>query len=168
LTTILIYQNLGGAPPGAKHAFPRQWHMHRRGVYLFLSRFSSLYDDIRGWMTGRMDGWKKFHEKRPRHLLLKDQKRQIYPNILACLRALCGEYMLGLLLILISKSWGWPPPGVEHAFPKQRHMCKGGGYLFMPRVFFPVWCHPWMDDRTDGWMDEKSFMKNDHDVLYYM
>jgi hypothetical protein len=35
LTTILIYQNLGGAtPPGAEHAFPRQQHMHRGGVSL--------------------------------------------------------------------------------------------------------------------------------------
>jgi hypothetical protein len=21
-----------------------------------------------------------------------------------------------------------------------------------------TWCHPWMDDGTDGWMDGKSFM----------
>jgi hypothetical protein len=27
------------------------------GVYLFLPGFSSLYDAIHGWMTGRMDGW---------------------------------------------------------------------------------------------------------------
>jgi hypothetical protein len=27
-----------------------------RGVYLFLPRFSSLYDAIHGWMTGWMDG----------------------------------------------------------------------------------------------------------------
>ncbi len=32
-------------------------------------------------------------------------------------------------LILISD-----PPGARHAFPKQRHMCRGGGgYLFLPR-----------------------------------
>jgi hypothetical protein len=30
----------------------------RRGVgYLILPGFSSLYDAIHGWMTGRMDGW---------------------------------------------------------------------------------------------------------------
>ncbi len=31
-----------------------------------------------------------------------------------------------------------------------------------------TWCHPWMD----GWMDRrvtwKSFMKNDHDLFYYL
>jgi hypothetical protein len=39
-----------------------------------------------------------------------------------------------------------------------------GGWFISARVFFPVWCHPWMD----GSHDEKSFTKNDHDVLYYM
>jgi len=38
-----------------------------RGVYLFLPGFSSLYDAIHGWMTGRTDGWtghvKKIHKK---------------------------------------------------------------------------------------------------------
>jgi hypothetical protein len=63
LTTILIYQNLGGAPLGVRYAFLRQRHMGRG--YLFLSGFSSLNDAIHGWMTGRMDGWKKLHEKRP-------------------------------------------------------------------------------------------------------
>ncbi len=43
-------------PPGAGHAFPRQRHM-RRGGYLFLSGFSSLYDAIHGWMTIWMDEW---------------------------------------------------------------------------------------------------------------
>jgi hypothetical protein len=28
-----------------------------KGGYLFLSRFSSLYDAIHGWMMGRMDAW---------------------------------------------------------------------------------------------------------------
>jgi nitrate reductase alpha subunit len=31
----------------------------RKGGYLFLSGFSSLYDCIHGWMTGQMDGWMK-------------------------------------------------------------------------------------------------------------
>jgi hypothetical protein len=29
----------------------------QKGGYLFLLRFSSLYDAIHGWMTGQMDGW---------------------------------------------------------------------------------------------------------------
>jgi hypothetical protein len=55
--------------------------------------------------------------------------------------------------------------GAGHAFPRQRHMRrKGGGGLFISaRVFFSVWCHPWMGDGTDGW--EKL---HDHKVLYYM
>ncbi len=72
------YQNLGGAPLGAGHAFPRHRHMRRRGGYLFMPRFSSLYDAIHGSMTGWMDRWmdghvtwwKKLHEKRPRRPLL--------------------------------------------------------------------------------------------------
>jgi len=70
-----FHQKSWGAPSGAGHAFPRQWHM-RRGVvgYLFLPGFSSMNDAIHGWMTGRIDGWvswwKKLHVKRPRRPLL--------------------------------------------------------------------------------------------------
>jgi hypothetical protein len=52
---------------GAGHAFPRQRHMRKRGGYLFLPGFSSLYDAIHGWMTGQMDGWMDgSHEKASR------------------------------------------------------------------------------------------------------
>jgi hypothetical protein len=44
-----------------------------------------------------------------------------------------------------------------------RDTCAEGGLFISARVFFPVWCHPWMDDRTDGWKK-----LHDHDVLYYM
>jgi hypothetical protein len=43
--------------------------------------------------------------------------------------------MLGLLLILISKSWGCPPRA-KHAFPRQQYMRRkgggggGGGFIF--------------------------------------
>jgi hypothetical protein len=30
------------------------------------------------------------------------------------------------------------------------------GLFISARVFFPVWCHPWMDDGTDGWMEKAS------------
>ncbi len=73
--------------------------------------------------------------------------------------------------------WYWyqnlrgAPPGVGHAFLRQGHMRKGGLFI-SAKVFFPVWCHPWMDDEMNGWMDgsrdEKTFTKNDHDVLYYI
>jgi hypothetical protein len=53
-------------------------------------------------------------------------------------------------------------------------MHKGGeGNLFQPG-FFSMYdaIHGWMTGRTDGWMDgsrdEKNFMKNDHDIFYYM
>jgi hypothetical protein len=43
---------LGVPPPlGAGMLF-----LERGAGYLFLPRFSSLYDAIHGWMTGRMDG----------------------------------------------------------------------------------------------------------------
>ncbi len=59
------------------------------------------------------------------------------------------KYMLGLLLILISKSWGCPPPlGVGHAFSRQWHMCKGWVYLFLPG-FSSLY-----DAIHDGWRDE--------------
>ncbi len=62
-------------PPRAEHAFLRQRHMRkRRGGYLFILGFFSMYDAIHGWMMGQMmrqmDGWKKLHEKQPQHPLL--------------------------------------------------------------------------------------------------
>jgi hypothetical protein len=45
-------------------------------------------------------------------------------------------------------------------------MRRGAVFFFSARVFFPVGCHPWMDDGMDEWM--KSFTINDHNVLYYM
>ncbi len=98
----------------------------------------------------------------------------MYAYILICFRALCGEYMLGLLLILISKSWGWPPPPPGLGMPfLDSNTCAERARLFIcARIFFSVWCHPWMDDETNGWMNEwvmwKSFTKNDHDIFYYM
>jgi hypothetical protein len=66
------------------------------------------------------------------------------------------KYMLGLLLILISKSWGCPPPPSGQACLSYiaTHAQKGRGLFIYARVFFPVWCHPWMDDGTDGRTDE--------------
>jgi hypothetical protein len=100
----------------------------------------------------------------------------VHTYVFVCFRALCGKYMLGLLLILISKSWGCPPLGLGMLFLDNDTCTRGGGLFIYAKVFFLVRCHPWMDDGTDGrmdrWMDrscdEKSFMKNDHDVLYYM
>jgi hypothetical protein len=55
-----------------------------------------------------------------------------------------------------------PPPGAGHAFPKQRHMCRRRGYLFL-RGFSSLydaihgWMMRWMDRWMDGSHDEKSF-----------
>jgi hypothetical protein len=76
----------------------------------------------------------------------KDRGRQIYVEFVADI----DIKILGML-----------PPGTGHAFPRQWHMCRKGVLFICARVFFPVWCHPWMDDGTDGW---KKFQ----DVLYYM
>jgi hypothetical protein len=38
-------------------------------------------------------------------------------------------------------------------------------WISQPNLY-QTWCHPWMDDGMDGWME--SFTKNDHKVLYYM
>ncbi len=54
-----------------------------------------------------------------------------------------------------------PLPRVGHAFLRQRLMRREGG-LFIFAKFFSMY------DAIHGWMDEKSFVKNDHDVLYYM
>ncbi len=68
-----------------------------------------------------------------------------------------------------------PETEARHAFPRHRHMCRGGviyfcqGFLLYMMVYMDgwqdgwmdgrvTWCHPWMDDGTDGWMDGKSFM----------
>jgi len=96
----------------------------------------------------------------------------VHAYVLVCLQALCGEYMLGLLLIFISKSWGCPPLGLGMPFLDSNTCAEGGGVFIFARVFFLVWCHPWMNDKTDGWMDGrvtwKSFTKSKHDILYYI
>ncbi len=65
-----------------------------------------------------------------------------------------GKYMLGLLLMLISKSWGCHPPPGWACLSRQRHMCTGGGGggIFLFQGFFH--CNiPTMDGWRDGWMD---------------
>jgi hypothetical protein len=62
--------------------------------------------------------------------------------------------MLGLLLILISKSWGCPPRGLGMHFLDSDTCAEGGGYLFLPG-FFSLYdaIHGWMTRQMDGWMD---------------
>jgi hypothetical protein len=78
----------------------------------------------------------------------------VHTYVFVCFRALCGKYMLGLLLILISKSWGCPPLGLGMLFLDNDTCTRGGGYLFMLR-FSSLYdaIHGWMMGRTDGWTD---------------
>jgi hypothetical protein len=64
------------------------------------------------------------------------------------------------------KILGVPPSGPGMPFLDSDTCAEEGGYLFLLGFFFPVWCHPWMDDKMNGWME--IFTKNDQDVLYYM
>jgi hypothetical protein len=70
--------------------------------------------------------------------MVKDWRWQIYPNVVQCL---VGAPR--------------PPPGARYAFPRQLHMHRGRGLFISGRVFFPIWCHPWMDDGTDGWCSDR-------------
>jgi hypothetical protein len=87
--------------------------------------------------------------------MVKDWRWQIYPK--------CHSNMK-LMTILIYQNLGAAPPLGPGMLFLDNNTCAEGGLFISVRVFFPVWCHPWMDDRTDG----KNFMKNNHDVLYYM
>jgi hypothetical protein len=62
-----------------------------------------------------------------------------------------------LMTILISKSWGCLSLGPGMPFLDSDTCAEGGLFIYV-RVFFPIWCHPWMDDGTDGWM-EKALQK---------
>jgi len=61
--------------------------------------------------------------------------------------------MLGLLLILISKSWGCPPPlGLGMPFLDRNTCIEGEGYLFLPG-FSSLYdaIYGWMTGWMDGW-----------------
>jgi hypothetical protein len=75
-----------------------------------------------------------------------------------------SKYMLGFLLILISKSWGCPPRA-RHAFLRQRHMRREAVIYFCH--FFPCMI-PSMDGRRDRWMDGKLHEKQSQRPLLYV
>ncbi len=80
------------------------------------------------------------------------------------------KILLGLLLILISKSWGCPPLGQGMPF-LDSDTCRERGVIYFCQVFFLVWCYPWMDDGTDGWTDgsrEKLHKKRPQLPLLYV
>jgi hypothetical protein len=56
----------------------------------------------------------------------------------------CDSWDNNIQLTMV-KDWR-PGPGMP--------FLEGRGLFISARVFFPVWCHPWMDDGMDGWMDK--------------
>jgi hypothetical protein len=78
---------------------------------------------------------------------------------------------VGFVADIDIKILGVPPPRAGHAFPKQRHMHIRGEVIYFCQGF-PPYMMPSMDGWWDEWMDgscdEKSFTKNDHNVLYHM
>jgi hypothetical protein len=67
----------------------------------------------------------------------KDQRWQIY---------------VGFVVDIDIKILGVHPPP-KHAFPRQQHMRRGGGYLFLPGFLFSMYdaIHGWMTGWMDGW-----------------
>jgi hypothetical protein len=95
--------------------------------------------------------------------MVKDRRRQIYLKCHSNRKLTTRK----LTTILISKSCGCPRLGLGVPFLDSDTCAERGGvYLFLSG-FSSLYdaIHEWM---TDGWMDEKSFTKNDHAILYYM
>jgi hypothetical protein len=97
----------------------------------------------------------------------------VHAYVLVCLRTLCEEYMLGLLLMLISKSWGCPPLGSGMPFLDSDTCVGGEGVIYFCQGFLRCMM-PSMDGWQDGWMDGWTghVMKKLHDkwpgCLLYM
>jgi hypothetical protein len=70
-----------------------------------------------------------------------------------------SKYMLGLLLILISKSWGCPPPPLGPGMPfLDSDTCTEGGVIYFCPGFLPSMMSS-MDGWQAGWMDGKLHEK---------
>jgi hypothetical protein len=63
----------------------------------------------------------------------------------------CDPWDSNIQLTMV-KDRGWGP-GMPFL---DSDTCAEGGLFISARVFFPVWCHPWMDDMTDGRMEKVS------------
>ncbi len=65
----LFWFDIDIRPPGAGHAFLRQWHMHNgRVIYFCQGFFPCMMPSMDGWHDGWMDRWKVSF--RPRRLLI--------------------------------------------------------------------------------------------------
>jgi hypothetical protein len=109
----------------------------------------------------------------------KDQRRQIYPNVVQCLTLTLVDCdrkchsnrnmntgLPTLFPMMISTSMTrWlnlvtiNTLGLGMPFLDSDTCAEGAGLFIFGKVFFLVWYHPWMDDETSGWMDGKKFTK---------
>jgi hypothetical protein len=63
-------------------------------------------------------------------------------------------FSVGFVADIDIKILGVPSPRLDMPFLDNDTCVEGRGDLFIfARVFFLIWCHPWMDDGMDGWMD---------------
>ncbi len=97
--------------------------------------------------------------------MVKDRRWQIYPNVVRCqscqnitmLRDECTHTFLYVFGHCVENicwfcCWYWyqnlggAPLGAGHAFPRQWHMCIGGGVIYFCQGFLP-----YMMPSMDGW-----------------
>jgi hypothetical protein len=88
--------------------------------------------------------------------MVKDRRKQIYPK--------CHSNRK-VTTILIYQNLGRPPtpPGPGMPFLDSDTCAERGGVIYFCQSFLPC-----MMPSMDGWMNGKSFTKNDHNILYYM
>jgi hypothetical protein len=86
----------------------------------------------------------------------------VIENLDVCTACDPWDSYLNIQLICWVCYWYWyqnlrgGPPGAGRALPRQQHMRRGGLFIYV-RVFFLIWCHPWMNDETNGWMKKVSW-----------
>ncbi len=107
----------------------------------------------------------------------KDQRRQIYPNVVECLtltlvdchrkchpnRNMNTRLSTLFPMMIFASMTCWPnfltinTLGLAMPFLDNDTCVEGGGYLFLPR-FFSLYdaIHGWMTRRMDGWMEKTS------------
>jgi hypothetical protein len=77
-------------------------------------------------------------------------------------------HVFKVYLALLVSYWYQTPLGLGMPLLDSETCTEGGGVFIYARVLFPIWCHPWMDDETDGWMDGKFHKKQLRRPLIYV
>jgi hypothetical protein len=89
-------------------------------------------------------------------------------NIQLTMRNDCRRQIyVGFVADIDIKILGVAPLGPGMPF-LESNTCAERGLFISARVFFLVWCHPWMDDGMDGWMDEKLHENRPRCPLLYV